>query len=370
MTGLQAKMTYHKNFWDGNGPCLVLIPHGSLNIFATGAAALYDLQDYPDRLHRPESMWQSEVSRAEAIIDWPTDGIPTIRPNLGTIFIPAIAGQDYVVQPGQMPWAGAVMNHDQFDKIRDIDVVRTGMFNKAVEFYQIHSRKGNREIVAYHPDTQGVFDIAHILCGDELFIDMAVAAEEAKTRHKVHEILTTCLELYTRVSQHLKELLNENTTAMIHGHGTPQGVYFPHAGVRISEDTATLISPQMIMQFVLPYIIRSIEPFGGAFVHFCGYHPFFFEQLCHCDLVRAIDLGNPEKYDTRWLLDHCAATGTVLYSRIPHLEHETWQQYLERLARLINATGARCILRPTIYPQTKAECQEMLDYWHELTRGQ
>ncbi len=58
--------------------------------------------------------------------------------------------------------------------------------------------------------------------------------------------------------------------AMIHGYATPQGVYVPNAGVRIFEDTATLISPDRIERFVLPRIERAAAPFGGALFHFCG----------------------------------------------------------------------------------------------------
>jgi len=78
---------------------------------------------------------------------------------------------------------------------------------------------------------------------------------------------------------------------MIHGHATPQGLFFPHAGVRISEDSATLISPEMIDRVLWPYIERSVEPFGGGFVHYCGKHDYLFQKLCSSRLVKAIDLG-------------------------------------------------------------------------------
>lgn len=40
--------------------------------------------------------------------------------------------------------------------------------------------------------------------------------------------------------------------------------------------------------------------FDGGFVHFCGRHKYLFEALCRLPLVRAIDLGNSELYDTSW----------------------------------------------------------------------
>jgi hypothetical protein len=83
--------------------------------------------------------------------------------------------------------------------------------------------------------------------------------------------------------------------------------------------------------------------------------------------VKAIDLGNSEMYDLGWLLGHCAATETVLYSRVAALPDESWPAYVERVAGLIRETGARCIVRPMVYPGSRAECLEMLDMWHTLT---
>ena len=176
-----------------------------------------------------------------------------------------------------------------------------------------------------------------------------------------------CLEQYIRVSRWLKESLREIPCEMIHGHGTPQGVLFPGAGVRIAEDTVTLLSPRMIESIVLPFMLRSMEEFGGGFVHFCGGHKSFFNLLCECHLVRAIDLGNSELYEPEWLLRRCAETNTVLYSRLAANNGESWPEYVTRIGGLVKKTGARCILRPMVFPADRASCAEMLDLWRTLT---
>ena len=154
---------------------------------------------------------------------------------------------------------------------------------------------------------------------------------------------------------------------MIHGHGTPQGVYFPHTGTRCSEDTVTLISPEMIDRIVLPQIDLLSQTFGGLFVHFCGHHPSLLKQLCQKNTVHALDLGNPELYDTRQVMETCAATGTVLHSRVASLPGETWQGYIQRVAALTRETGARLLLRPTLFPESREEAAEMQAFWHENT---
>jgi hypothetical protein len=351
------KIESHRRFWEGKGPSLLLVP--------TESSPLYDTTGYDRRFADPELMWEAEVRRARAVVDWPTDGIPAIRANLGVVFVPSVAGQGYHVHTDQMPWPGEPLAVDAIRAARCIDVGTAELVLRAQAFYRLHQERGERMITPYHPDTQSVFDVAHLLYGDKIF--MAMAGEEAE-QGWVLELLEICLDLYLRVTRCIKEMLGEPANSMIHGHGTVQGIFFPQGGVRISEDTATLLSPAMIDRFVMPYIERSLAPFEGGFAHFCGLHRPFFERLCACELVRAIDLGNPEKYDPHWLLKRCADSGTVLYSRLPALEGEDAVAYARRVGMLVQETGARVVLRATVPPRNRDEAMEMLDTWRQLTQ--
>lgn len=345
----------HEAFWRGEGPSLILIP--------PARQELYDLSDYSARFHDPQAMWESEIRRAEPVRDWPTDGLPTIRPNLGVIFVPAMAGLSYQLPGDAMPWPGEPLDREAIRGVREINVAESATMRLAEKFYAIHQASNRDEVVAYHADTQGVFDIAHLLNGDRTFYELAEPAQAGW----IEELLEICLGLYVRATFHLKSLLNEPTGAMIHGHGTSQGVHFPAVGARMAEDTAILLSPRMIDRFILPTIRRAAAPFGGAFVHFCGKHPALLERLCRLEEVRALDLGNPELYGPRWLLERCAETDTVLYSRLAAEPGEAWEAYLRRLAGLVRQTGARVILRPVIFPESRGNCAAMQALWHELT---
>jgi hypothetical protein len=352
---MNRKIEIHKKFWQGEGPCLILIP--------PSRAELYDLNNYPRRFHSPQLMWETEYQRAQAVIEWPTDGIPTVRSNLGVIVVPAMAGLSFLTPEYSMPWPGEPMSPDQIRAILHKDLTKSEVFRLAANFHKIHMESGEQQIASYLPDNQGVFDIAHLLYGDEIFLDI-LNTEEGNWFPELMEI---SLELYIRTTILLKNESKEKLENMIHGHGTEQGIYFPHAGTRISEDTAILLSPEMIEQSIIPYIIRSIQPFGGGFLHYCGFHPSLFDQLTALPEIKAIDLGNPEKYNTRQLMERCAETSTVLYSRISEEPGENWKEYIKRIGSLVADTGARVILRPLVIPDTKEECKEMLEMWHEIT---
>ena len=352
---VQERVEAHERFWNGEGPGLVLIP--------ALQRGMYDFDNYRARFRDPQVMWECEAALARAAVDWPTDGIPTIRPNLGVIFVPSMAGLGYRLFDDKMPWPGEPLDREAIRAARRLDVAESKLMKLAEAFYAIHRERGDGSVVAYHADTQGVFDIAHLLYGDQIFYDLADENEAAW----VDELLDISLDLYVGASAHIKQLLGGDAASMIHGHGAAQGVYFPHAGVRMAEDTATLLSPAMIERVVLPAIERAAEPFGGVFVHYCGRHDAFFEQLCELKCVRAIDLGNPEMYDTRRLMEQCAETGTVLWSHVAAEVGETWEVYVRRVAAVVGETGARCILRPALFPESRDECAAMRDLWHELT---
>ena len=351
-----AKLARQEAFWQGEGPSLILIPPGQ--------QALYDVTDYPSLFDNPQAMWQSEMGRAESVVAWPTDGIASVRPNLGVIFVPAMAGLDYQVPADAMPWPGEPLTRAAIRAGGKVNITQTKTMRLAEEFYAIHQDAGRPEIVAYHADTQGVFDIAHLLNGAQTFYELA----DQEETDWIDELLEISLDLYVRVTAHLKSLLAEDASSMIHGHGTSQGVLFPTAGARMAEDTAILLSPAMIDRFIVPAIRKAATPFGGAFVHFCGRHVALLERLCQLPDVRAIDLGNPEMYDSRWVLEQCAATGTVLHSRLSEEPGEDWRAYVQRLGGLVRETGARVILRPMLFPKTRAECRAMRELWHELTQ--
>lgn len=352
---MSDKIEFHKKFWNGEGSSLILIPPTK--------ADLYDLNNYSQRFKDPPLMWEAELKRAKAVIGWPTDGIPTVRPNLGVIVIPAMAGQSFSTPDHSMPWPGKPMSEDQIRGLQKNDLGKAEVFSLVRNFYKIHMESSIQQIAAYLPDSQGVFDIAHLLYGDEIFLDIL----NTKEGNWFSELMEISLEIYIKATELFKREINEENGTMIHGHGTEQGIHFPHAGTRISEDTATLLSPDIIEQSIIPFIKRSIQPFGGGFVHYCGHHPTFFDQLAVVPEIKAIDLGNPEKYNTRQLLLRCAETNTVLYSRVAEEPGESWKKYILRIGSLVADTGARIILRPKVFPDSKEECREMHEIWHEIT---
>jgi hypothetical protein len=241
-----------------------------------------------------------------------------------------------------------------------------GEISFAVELYRLLVRRQGEGAVSaairpYVPDTQGILDLAHLILGTELFLLLADRPEEADA------LLDRCLRLFLAGTRLFKAFLGETPTSMIHGHGMPIGIWFPDTGARISEDSATLLSEQMIRRFVLPGIREAARRFGRLFLHFCGHHPGFFRLACELSEISTINLGNPELYDLEEVFALCGRTGTVYLGHLPLEAEEDGEAYLERLAALSGRHGTRLILVSSYRPRDIDEKRFLVERWHRLT---
>lgn len=326
-------------------------------IFQENPAVIPAGFNHKEQYDSPEKMWSAENGNAVAYFKFPTDGIPVVRPNLGVVFIPAIAGQAVqFVNDEDMPWPGQHLTKDEIRQIPDLDI-SDGIMRKAADFY---SRTKQDSPALYHADTQGPFDIAHIIYGDQILYDFYDDPEW------VEELLYICTDLIIKVTDHLKTLIKEPVDSMVHGHGTPQGLFFPSAGCRSSHDSDTLLSKEQIECFSLPYLRLLTDRYAGAFIHYCGRHEELFKLLCLEEKVKAIDLGNPESYDLDFLMRTCAESDTVLYSRIPMLEGETGFDYVSRIARKAREFGTKLVLRSLHIPESPEQAQKLYDLFHSI----
>jgi hypothetical protein len=239
------------------------------------------------------------------------------------------------------------------------------LFSK--QFYELFQERKQaglvpEEIFPYVPDTQGIFDLSHLIVGTDLFYLLTESTEQ------VLGIQERSLQLFLAATRMFKDLLGEPGGSMVHGHGMPIGVWFPGTGARISEDSATMISEDMIRQFCLPFIERAAKPFGRLFMHYCGHHPGFLRMLCRMDEISTLNLGNPEMYDLDELFARCGASGTVYFGHLHLREGEDGESYLERLADLCNRHRTRLILVSDYHAQGAEEKAALVRRWHRLTR--
>ena len=363
---IHAKFRFYEEFWKGEGPFPILFTEPHL---AKGKP--YIRHDLVEQHRDPEKHLEERLLEIEPHLELIDDGIPTVRSDLGTTLLPSGLGLRIEVQPELHPWLAEHLTPEQYGEINSPvapqDLLQNGvLFSKS--FYELFNQRKDQglvpaEIFPYVPDTQGIFDLSHLIIGTDFLYLLSDQGDQ------VLAIQERSFEIFIAATRMFKDLLGEQRGSMVHGHGMPIGVWFPDTGARISEDSATLISDGMIREFCLPFIERAAKSFGRLFMHYCGYHPGFLQMLCQMEEISTLNLGNPEMYDLEELFSLCGRSGTVYFGHLPLLEGEDGESYLERLADLCRRHQTRLILVSEIHPQGSEEKSAMVKRWHSLTGG-
>ena len=287
-----------------------------------------DTYDLKEQFHSKERMLQGqleEVSKSAA----ENFGAPLcIRPNFGTIFLPACLGLEYQVFSDAYPWLTGHLAKSQIAQVDLGDLINSPMMQQALEFIQWFRMHVPPDVHVYMPDTQGPFDLAHLIYGDQLFLDMY------DDPSFVHELLDLCTKLYIDATKILKKALGEPLESCYHGHALIQGIHMANGGIRISEDTATLLSPGHIDEFVIPYDKRALDEFGGGFIHYCGKNDHLLDAYLALEGVRAINFGNPEMHDFMDTMRRFRTAGVCCFGKWPVLPEESPQAYFKRIGRV------------------------------------
>ena len=90
-------------------------------------------------------------------------------------------------------------------------------------------------------------------------------------------------------------------------------------GLKFSEDTTTLLNPDQIDEFAIPYLEQVSNAFNGGYVHYCGKNNHLYERIMNIPSVCGINFGNPEKHNMEEVLNRCAQTGKVYYGDLSHV---------------------------------------------------
>jgi len=361
---IREKFRFFEEFWKRGGACPILFtdPH-----LAKGRP--YLRHDLIEQHRDVEKHLEERLLEIEPHLEMIDDGIPTMRSDLGTTLLPSGLGLPIELQPELHPWLAGHLSPEQYEKLeipRDPQDLLNNEMLFSQRFYRLlERRQGEGRIPAgvypYVPDTQGIFDLSHLIVGTELLYLLSDRTEQVLT------IQEQSLQLFVTATRLFKDLLGERSISMVHGHGMPIGVWFPDTGARISEDSATLISADMIRTFCLPFIRRAAGPFGRLFLHYCGHHPGFLKMVCQMEEISTLNLGNPEMYDLEEIFSFCGRSGTVYFGHLPLLEGEDGDSYLERLAALCGRHKARLILVSGYHPEGREETSGLVKRWHRLT---
>jgi len=307
----------------------------------------------------PDRMMCVQVRGACAMANARSDSVPSARGNYGTGVLLSCVGLEQEVFPDKMPWLKEHLTREQVARLDPASIAPRGTFKRGLQFMRRYGEIMGNRLPLYCMDTQGPFDLAHLILGDDLFYAMHDDAP------LVHHLMEFCLELGIRTHEWMKAIAGEPLNRIHHCNV----IYAENMGIRVCEDTTAIVGPDAIREFAMPYTRRLVQHFGGAWIHYCGRNDALTEAIMQIPEVRGINFGHipghehDHHFETE--MKRCARYKKVYYGAWPMLPGETGRGHLKRM----HTWASQGLLIPygnTAVGSDLPDVPAALDYWYSL----
>lgn len=306
----------HKNMWEGKSlthlPCI-------LGSFQPDDWPLYTFSECWDDIEKNVINSLGIVYGGTILQD---DRLCQIRPEYGVVNIPELFGvKSKVMDTGNSMSEG----------LNDVDSLKRMLARGIPDF---GSNPHTRKILDYYhfaqdllsqypklseavhftlPDTQGPFDLACLIWGSGILLGIYDEIDLVK------QLLDLFTETFIEYNKYMKGIIGEPPDSAVHICGLP----LLKGGVRICDDSATLVSAETYRELIVPRNEKAFAPFGGGWLHYCGNGNHVLPRILSTKGVHALHLGNPDMHDFRKLLKETGRKGIVLF----------WSGALEELSQ-------------------------------------
>ncbi len=279
-----------------------------------------------------ELQWNLEFHRTrEAVYDY---GMPNLKPNLGTGIVASAFGCSSTANDEADPWVHPLISEDSIAEVRSLelpDVPTNPVYRRArqrvLEFQRL------AELPLRLVNVPSPLVTASLIWDYTSFIAGTVLHPR-----EVHLLMEKVTEATVQYIQAQLSWIRNLHTASHEMWYLP-----PDLGVRISDDTAALLSPDLYREFGVRYNSMISRAFGGIVVHSCGDLQNVVAVMMETEGLRGLDVTIPQ--NTRWdLVKEAAAGKTALNLRHYYWDHGAGTEgdlagYTEELVRCFGRRG-------------------------------
>ena len=217
-----------------------------------------------------------------------------VRANYGVGILPSLFGAEFFYMPQE---------YQQLPNVRPLGLERMeGQMEKGVPplkngcggmvlaagecMAEIARRYPNigRFVWCYHPDLQGPMDAAELLCGSELFYQLADDPQW------VHQLLGLLTNTYCALLEAWWDRVGYGQEFSCHWGMVQKG------RVMLREDSAMNLSSQMVEDYLLPYDREILSRYGGC-LHVCGKGDHYLSLYAPISGFYGINMSQPEYND-------------------------------------------------------------------------
>jgi hypothetical protein len=257
-----------------------------------------------------EIKWAEDFSaKREGVYDY---GFPNIKPNKGIGIVAAAFGCEYRVNNEADPWITPLIREENAADVYKLelpDPVNNPVYQdawKRLDYLQSHSSMPLRVVNVPSP-----LVTASLIWDYTSFVEATLEYPD-----EVHALLEKVTEATIRyINEQFKRIKNLYSI----GH---EAWHIPReVGIRVSDDPAALLSPDLYREFGVRYNGRIAEAAGGIVIHSCGDVSNVAGVMMETPGLRGLDFTIPQVSGWEKIRD-AAAGKTVLCLRHQYWDHE------------------------------------------------
>jgi len=305
-----------------------------------------------------EKMFLSQLRSTMSVIYGGCESVPSLRSNMGCGIFPTLFGLKQLIFEDKMPWIADHLDKETIAKMSVDDLKIGDEFKMALDHMDyIREKLKDTGCRVFPLDLQGAFDTAHLVYGDQIFYDLYDDPDF------VHHLLELSNEaIFLGMDEVMKRIPTDDCIAHYNELVMPK----TKGGIKISEDTSTLLSKDQLQEFVTPYTSKTLEHFGGGYIHYCGKNPHLFEEVMNMKNAYGLNFGNPDMHDMEVVIKRCVKENKVFYGSINRKNDETIEQYFEKYHKAsLDSSGKSQLLLS--FGCGKNERDEIADLWNKVT---
>jgi hypothetical protein len=223
--------------------------------------------NYSETFNNMENMLYNELVPIANNISANDDMIYSIRTNYGVGTLPSLFGaKSSLLNETAMPWCEH-FSKEHLLKLLDkgIPNLDCGFGRKILETYEYYNEiiekypNAKKGIALFHPDLQGPFDVAHLLFGSDIYMELY------DDPNFVHDLLRIITNTYIKYLKKIISLIgNEFDGYCYHWNTIYKG------DIVLRNDSAISLSPPMYREFSMAYDDIIAKEFKTLGMHYCG----------------------------------------------------------------------------------------------------
>ncbi len=306
-----------------------------------------------------KKMLLSGLRETLAVVNAKAEAVPSVRANMGCGIFPTLLGVTQMLFDDKMPWVIEHLSKDTLKRMSPEDIKISDEFKIGLDHmaYMAEMLEGTGCMI-FPMDLQGAYDTAHIVYGDQIFYDMY---DDPEFVHHLLEL--SCEAIFIGMEECLKIIPGSDEKI---AHYNSLVIPREKGGIKISEDTPTLLSKSQIDEFVVPYMRKILEHFGGGYIHYCGKNPNLFEAVMNEPFALGINFGNPEMHDMEYVLRKCAELDKIYYGYINKENDMPYEEYFRKY--LTASRKGKISLMFLQYTCDKDNREEVMNAWSEAIK--